>query len=396
MNLVPRSSFVICSVIGIAGLCSVWASAGTALEHNAPDRFAQEPPDGSFIVFDVPAALHTSPLSINPAGVIAGTYGDSNGGLRGFIRARDGSITTFDAPGAGTLLYQGTVPRGINPEGVIAGHYITFDSRYHGFVRTPDGTITSFDVPGAVSIFVTGINPSGVIAGGYRDSNPQRLHGFVRTPDGTITAFDVPGAVWTFPSGINPEGEITGYWQRTFNGTPLLGFIRTADGTVTGFDPPGCSLTNTVTPSINPAGVITGSCIRGNPSGFVRTTDGAITLFNPPNSVQTYPQSINPAGMIAGVYVDGVNPYALFVRSQRGIFITFSIPDMAPGTMPGVNGINPSGVLTGSYRDSNPGRYHGLEGHGDHGDAGDDDHDGGNELSTLPKFVPRLSDKSVE
>src|SRR5438093_3611025 len=59
------------------------------------------------------------------------------------------TITTFDAPGAGTGPGQGTLPFGINPAGTMAGYYIDSRDATHGFLRAPDGTITTFDAPGA-------------------------------------------------------------------------------------------------------------------------------------------------------------------------------------------------------------------------------------------------------
>ncbi len=42
----------------------------------------------------------------------------------GFLRTPDGTITTFDAPGAGTGPFQGTFPLGINQAGAIRDDYI--------------------------------------------------------------------------------------------------------------------------------------------------------------------------------------------------------------------------------------------------------------------------------
>jgi hypothetical protein len=53
------------------------------------------------------------------------------------VRTVDASVTTFDAPGAGTGFNQGTIPLGINPTGVITGFYIDKHSVNHGFLRTP-------------------------------------------------------------------------------------------------------------------------------------------------------------------------------------------------------------------------------------------------------------------
>ena len=51
----------------------------------------------------------------------------------------------------------------------------------HGFVRAADGTIVTFDAPGAISTGGTSISPSGQVMGGYTDSNFVS-HGLVRTP----------------------------------------------------------------------------------------------------------------------------------------------------------------------------------------------------------------------
>src|ERR1035438_10508868 len=84
----------------------------------APSAQAQ-----TFTTFDVPGAVAISPLSINTAGIVSGFFVDTSYVDHGFVRAADGVITTFDAPGAGTGTYQGTDAYGINAAGVIAGAY---------------------------------------------------------------------------------------------------------------------------------------------------------------------------------------------------------------------------------------------------------------------------------
>jgi hypothetical protein len=74
----------------------------------------------------------------------------------GFVRATSGTITKFDAPGAGTKLppdaycaLPGTGGFSINGAGETAGMYLDADAVYHGFVRTADGAITTIDAPDA-------------------------------------------------------------------------------------------------------------------------------------------------------------------------------------------------------------------------------------------------------
>jgi len=56
----------------------------------------------------------------------------------------------------------------------------------HGFVRAADGTITTFDPSGSIQTEALSNQSQGSIAGYYVDSN-STAHGFVRAADGTIT-----------------------------------------------------------------------------------------------------------------------------------------------------------------------------------------------------------------
>ena len=130
----------------------------------------------------------------------------------GFLRAPDGTLALFDAPGAGTQGGGGTIPLSINPASAITGFYTDASFMSHGFLRSPDGILTTFDAPGATSNFgtsPTSINPAGTITGSYSDA--IGFHGFVRSPDGTFTTIDQPGgAGLTRPQGINAARAITG------------------------------------------------------------------------------------------------------------------------------------------------------------------------------------------
>jgi predicted membrane protein len=138
---------------------------------------------GAITTFDVPGAVFTIAQNINPEGVIAGTYLDASFLGHGFVRAANGTITTFDVPEAGTGPGQGTFPGLIdclNPAGVITGFYTDANSASHGFVRAANGTITTFDAPGAVNgTFPLSINPMGTVTGNYNDASFEP-HGFVR------------------------------------------------------------------------------------------------------------------------------------------------------------------------------------------------------------------------
>jgi hypothetical protein len=111
-----------------------WFTAITLLSLLAtPVRMAAATSNGRqpiIITFDVPGAAGTCASSINPAGVITGSYVDASGASHGFLRAAGGTITSFDAPGAGTGASQGTGAFSINPAEVITGLTSTRAGRF--------------------------------------------------------------------------------------------------------------------------------------------------------------------------------------------------------------------------------------------------------------------------
>src|SRR5205807_2581259 len=116
-------------------------------------------------------------------------YRDASNVTHGFLRTSDGTFKMFDAPGAGTGSGQGTLTAsfsGLNQPGVIAGYYSDASDVTHGFVRAADGTITTFDAPGAGTgsgqgTFPFSNNPAAGSSGNYTDASGVN-HGFLRTP----------------------------------------------------------------------------------------------------------------------------------------------------------------------------------------------------------------------
>lgn len=301
-------------------------------------------PNGSITTFDVPqagtgAGQGTIPESINPAGAITGYYADDTGLNHGFVRAPNGAITTFDAPGAGTaascpppvLCGNGTQAVSINTAGAIAGQYADTNGVFHGFLRSPDGTITTFDAPhagtgpgqGTVITFTDGINPAGAIAGGYIDST-NVLHALVRAADGAITEFEVPGAVnGENNSGINPVGTVTSYYLDA--NLAFHGYVRSHDGTFTLFDLPGGgagAFQGTEPLNINASGAIIGAIVDsgGVNHGFLRAVNGRIAKFDAPGAGTgsgqgTIPIYNNPSNAISGFVIDGNGVAHGFLRT---------------------------------------------------------------------------------
>jgi hypothetical protein len=205
---------------------------------------------GNVLTFDgVEGGSHyTVPASINMKNVTAGYYYGNGYGtdVHAFLRAGDGTLSQFDAPGAGTASFQGTYAQDINGDGVIVGYFLDSNNVYHGFVRSAGGTITVFDVPGAGSGAYqgtqgVGISNRGWITGDFIDSNNVD-HGFLRDPAGTITTFDAPDAgtgayQGTDPIELNNHRNTTGWYLGADD--VYHGFLRSKNGAIAEFDAPG-------------------------------------------------------------------------------------------------------------------------------------------------------------
>jgi hypothetical protein len=298
-------------------------------------------PKGEIISYDAPGAgtgsfQGTFVTSINDSGTIAGMYVDPNDVFHGFLRTAQGKYTTFDAPDAGTDTYQGTVVWNINNTGAIAGnyfntgHYSPFQQTqvWRSYVRAADGIVTEYDAPGAGTGPTQGTFPcvadclstSGATAGGYIDATNVR-HGFIRSKHGDITAFDPPGSTFTNPGGINNQGEAMGNFADA-NGVSH-GFLRDKQGRFTDIDVPGAgtgSGQGTLAESIVDSGAVVGFYIDAENvgHGFTRAPNGKVTTFDVPEAGKgagqgTFAYNNNAPGMATGSYVDGNNAYHGFL-----------------------------------------------------------------------------------
>lgn len=265
--------------------------------------------------FDVPGASETYGWAINEAEVIGGYYTIGQT-YHSFLRAPDGTITTFDPEGA-TQSYV----TGIDNKGTITGVFDDSNSVEHGYVRSSKGRITQIDVPNSGCTAVLAIS-YGSIAGYYCGDGGGA---FLRTFDGIFTTFGVPNALATQALCIDRNGMTAGEWLDS--GGLVHAFVRAADGTITPFDAPGAEITNVA--AISNAGAIAGSFLSDSEHGYVRAADGTFTEFDPPQSTNTVVTSIDEKGGVAGYYYDnncgGEATACAFVRSPDGKFKTFSI-----------------------------------------------------------------------
>src|SRR5262245_20435200 len=312
--------------------------------NNVRHGFIRSPRDGSFTMFNAPGAgtaagQGTRGYSINPSGTITGHFTDSVNVAHGYVRSNQGVFTIFDAPGAGAGPGQGTFPAFsphlINPNGAITGYYFDSAFVYHGFLRDRNGVITTFDAPGAGTGALQGtqsfaISPSGQITGFYFDETTA-VHGFLRDKEGVITTFDVPGGgtgfqQGTYGGGFTPNGTIMGVLIDADNLNH--GFLLDKNGAVTIFDAPDAGnvpnsfpLQGTLPWGINTNGEITGFYVdvTGVNHGFVRDKHGAIVEFDVPGAANMGAWgSIDPNGAVASFYSDANNVVHGFGREGDG------------------------------------------------------------------------------
>ena len=176
---------------------------------------------GTITTFDVPNSLQTTPRGINAAGAVVGYFADTTDVEHGFVRDPSGTITSIQPPD-----FRQAAAWSVNTKGTIVGVY-SITGAFSAFIRATDGTFTSFAPPANGQIDTDPqINAAGIVAGFYLDANSV-IHGFVRTPDGVFTPIDVLGADFTSASGINDFGVVTGGYSI---GNTSLGFVRVPVG----------------------------------------------------------------------------------------------------------------------------------------------------------------------
>ncbi len=275
----------------------------------------------TFTTFTVPGATSLSVASINDPGMVSGSYIDSSGATISFLRAVDGTITTYTEPNdTSTPLF--TAGGQINRTGVVAGEYFdTANSIYEGFIyRSSAGTFSSFQVPG---------QPSGTTTGLFAINDKGNLCGYVIPPpyttttafvdiSGTVSLFSVNGSLTTVCLAINDSGTAVGYYTDTAG--VFHGWMRTSAGVTTILDLPDAASTpgtapcvtgpvaGTVSFGINNMGYVSGHYwdTSYNEHGFIRTPGGKWIRVNAPGAYQTAGGGLNDKVSFTGHYVDSV------------------------------------------------------------------------------------------
>jgi hypothetical protein len=253
----------------------------------------------------------------------------------------------FQFVGIGCPDDQDTFPTGINALGDVVGicHIPTGQG---GFLRRRDGSVTTFDYPSAVgSTNATGINTSGAVVGFYYDAEPRRggsrAHGFVRDQNGSFSSFDYPSSTRTFAHAINDAGDVVGVYE---TGERLArSFLRKADGSFVDVKCPGN--VQTIITSISSGGSIVGYCAAAEfvHSGFMRRNEGEFVDISKGGPRSMEPRGVNGLGVVVGRSALGA-----FLREVDGRTYRFEHPACASSTCTTPTAINDTGEVVGYYQ----------------------------------------------
>lgn len=261
---------------------------------------------------------------------------------------------SFDVPGATS-----TKASGINADGAIVGVYVDKAGSQHGFMLS-GGNFTTIDYPAAIGTAALGINSQGDIVGQYTADNSgdaAAIHGFL-LHEGNFTALYYPGRLGMIAQRINDAGQITGCNHDHDMMDSMHGFLY-KDGNWTEL-----SMGMSMGTGLLPDGSLT---VGLTTIGHAYVTSGVdATLFDFPFAGGSAAWDINPSGEIVGQYADAAKVTHGFLLIPSPFDSTFGFTPVA-GVVPSFQfttidypgatytkavGINASGHIVGSYRDS--------------------------------------------
>lgn len=166
-----------------------------------------------------------TPLCLNNAGMVAGTFNVSSKTTKRFPRVTTKAFTYFNGtyskilpPGSAN-----TFVDGISNTGVVGGTYIDHNHAVHGY--TFDGSVYhTVDFPGAISTSVVAFSSDGRVFGDYEGTNKE-VHGFVLIGS-QYYSLSFPGSPFTVINSVNAAGTFVGSTTATGD-TVLHSFIAT-------------------------------------------------------------------------------------------------------------------------------------------------------------------------
>lgn len=313
----------------------------------------------SITSFAVPGAVFVYVTSIDSAGMVSGSYQDSNSVFHGFTRDATGKITSFDAPGAGTGANQGTEFEGVSPGGYLCGLYITSNSAEYGFLLSPSGEFFQIDIQGSSVVFASGVNDAGQVVGAYSSSNA--FYGFIWTSAGELITFQPVAGSNVAWAQINAAGDVAGLYSTSFAALDR-GYYRNAAGKVSTFVGSPNEISVDVV-KMNDLSTLVGEFLEypNTTHGFIREGT-TITQIDVPGAARTGMSDINNSGTGVGYYQDVLGVFHSFLRDKLGNFSYFDDPHAGHNADQGTFAIsiNATGEVAGTYIDSSGNQNHGF------------------------------------
>ena len=161
--------------------------------------------DGELKVWNFPGALNTQIFGIGQDGQLLGDTIDENGDIQGFIGEMQFNVA----------MAMSTYADDINAAGIVVGSYIDSDGIYHGFYSLPDGSVHDIDIPNIPNpeyLFVNAINDIWDIV--FRAKAVDDIErSYVLHLGSQPLELRYPGSVVTVLRDIDSQGRITGYYD---------------------------------------------------------------------------------------------------------------------------------------------------------------------------------------
>jgi hypothetical protein len=253
-------------------------------------------PKNRYLKFPHPTTM--IPTAIDAAGDVLGVYGKGNSFV-GFLRSfATGSITYSSGEFEPTALNSSGTCTGMSysDRGNFGGAYTENPCLSNGGIR--------IGVPDTYWINPVAINTMGNVAGSFLERTGNVVRGFVWNAEKQhAKPITVSNSVLTRITDMNDAGTAAGFWQDS--ASLSHSFFVTSSGVITTFDPPGFLLSYAL--GINQAGATAGySCndTCNGAVGYVRNPDGTFSMISFPGSTATRVSSINKGGTVTGSYVD--------------------------------------------------------------------------------------------
>ncbi len=261
---------------------------------------------------------------------------------------------TFAVPGSNFNTY----PAAISNSGVIVGPLFTSPSNRaeSGFIRAADGTFSTFTLPGAAEVFPTGVNTAGQIVGYYAPLTGGNFRAFLRNPDGSVTFPTFPGTDAVQPMAINDFGQVVGNFGSLaitfpFANPSAYTFFDVAPGNATAY---GVTNAGRIIGRFNnslyvrsAAGDVMGASVQEGPALGAALSDsnqvtmrfattGAVVAENGrrwPSNLNVIPYGQNEAGVVVGKASAGTNAISVYTPCTGFVGETGFIVPAAGGTV---------------------------------------------------------------